>query len=684
MNKSIKKYFTKTGGLAVYLTILSLGLTSCNNSSVSDGGTASVNGGSSAEALAACSEIKAGAHFNAGAGTLTNPYIICSEQQLLNISLAEIDAKPTLTSAGSVKFPYMSKVFKLGRNLDFTKSEVEFFSIGHLMASLGRSSEISGSDKNLIATHDQRNMTDYVAKLSSQRIAFSGQLDGNNNSIVIGDYAPTESRLVGLFSVLSAGATIKNLVIKNFNVYAKGGVNIGCLAGSIVKSEQTKVSEALGILPRSQKITLDKIGIENCSLNDVVANSGALIGLARTYTGEELSVTNIGLSQISIDGGAETNFEPAYGDELLQSLPVLTRMHNIGALVGYVQVDGIAEFKNIILDGNTVSLEGFYTGDGRELDLGDMDFNDVGTIRDIDSIYSLMDNGSSDDFKPADPANSVGAMFGAINTSSNLARLNVSDISVSNSQTSFYESTRAAGTFAGSIGLLGGVATFAKIILQGNLVKFGMNDWSLPSTGVGMMAGVLSIGSSEASYSFSKIQIDGQILSDNAEASGDISGFIGNISALDEVVTIDNNISFSEIDIAGTAVLAGIDIRSIGSFAGTLVGKGSVTDPSDGLNKIVLSKINNDFVISTPDNYALAVGGFAGYLGSGVYTLSEVVVRTQIDVTNQYGFYNFVNAVVGLFGSDASIVASDSSYDASIREEFVTGIPEAQDTFTKI
>ena len=94
MNNSLKKYFTRTGGLAIYLAILSLGLTSCNNGAVtSDSDSASLNGGSSAGVLSSCSEIKAGAHFNGGSGTPSDPYIICSEQQLLNISLAEIDLR---------------------------------------------------------------------------------------------------------------------------------------------------------------------------------------------------------------------------------------------------------------------------------------------------------------------------------------------------------------------------------------------------------------------------------------------------------------------------------------------------------------------------------------------------------------------------------------------------------------
>lgn len=686
MNNSLKKYGTKTGGLAIYLAILYLGLTSCNNGSVnSSGDSASLAGASRPGVLSSCSEVKLGVHFNGGSGTPSDPYIVCSEQQLLNISLAQIGSKPSLTSAGSVKFPYMTKSFKLGRNLDFSKSEVEFFSIGHFMASLGRSSAISGSDKNLIATHDKRNITNYVARLGSQRIPFSGQFDGNGNTIEIGDYAPTESRLVGLFSVLSPGAIIKELVLKNFNIYAKGGVNIGCLAGSILKSDQTKIWEDSGLLQTSKKIILDKISIESCSLNDVVANSGGLIGLVRTYPGQELSVSNIALTKILIDGGAETRIEPAYGDELLQALPVLNRMHNVGVLAGYVQIDGEATFNNILLDGNKVSLESFYTGEDRSTDMGDINYLTAGLIKDIDAIYSLFDTALSDEFSPKDPANSVGVVFGAFNTSSNFARVNVGNILVSNSQTLFYETTRAAGTFAGSIGLLGGIVSFKDISLKDNLIKFGMNDWSLPSTGVGMMAGVLSIGSSGSSYSFSGIKVDGQILADNAESSGDISGFIGHISALDEKMTKDNIISFSNIDISGSAVLGGVDIRSLGSFAGTLAGKGSFSGKPDGFNKISLTKVNNEFLISTRDNYSLLVGGLAGYLGSGVYSLDEVVVKTKIDVRNQYGFYNFVNAVVGMFSSEAKIVASKSSFDSSLNPDFVTtGIPEDQDEFLEL
>jgi hypothetical protein len=681
MKKSIKKYFSKAGGLAIYLTILSFGLTSCNNGDVTFD-SASVEGGSSSGVLATCDEIKPGAHFNGGSGSANDPYLICSEQQLLNISLAVIGAKPSISSAGTVKFPYMGKAFKLGKSLNFAKSEVEFFSIGHLMGSLGRSSAISGSDKNLIATHDKRNITDYVSKLSSQRIPFSGQLDGNGNTIEIGDYAPTESRLVGLFSVLSPGAIIKNLILKNFNIYAKGGVNIGCLAGSILKSDQTQIWQNFGLPQVSKKIVLDKIKIEGCSLYDVVANSAALVGLVRSYSGEDVSITNIALSKIYIDGGSETNLEPAYGDDFLQASSVRTRMHNIGTLVGYFQVDGKATLNNIILDDGKVSLESYYTGIDRVTDVGDIRYASFGIVDDVDSIYSLFDTGLSDQFSENDPANSVGALLGAFNTSSNLARVSISNIAISNSQNIFQETTRASGIFAGSIGLLGGIVSFQDISLKDNLVKFGINDFSLPSNGVGLMAGSLSVGSSGASYSFSKIKVDGQIVSDNAEDSSNISGFFGSINALDEVVLKDNKITFSEIDIAGTAVLGGIDIKSLGSFAGSLSGNASAS--SSGANKISLSKVNNEFIISTPDNYAMVVGGLAGYLGEGNYSLSDVTVRTQIDTSNLHGLYNFVNAIVGMFSSKAEIVISNSSYDATLRPEFLTGIPKDKDNFVEL
>jgi len=679
MNKLCESFLSR---FLIVIVSLSL-IASCKNNSVSVN-RALVQGSGSTGLSSSCDEIKTNQHFNGGTGTVSDPYLICSEQQFLNISLAVTDSRPSLISAGTVKFPYMNKSFKLGKNINFSKSDVEFFSLGHFMASVGRSSAISGSDKYLIATHDQRNLTDYIAKLASQRIPFTGEFNGDNNTIEVGDYAPTESRLVGLFSALSLGASVKNLVLKNFHVYAKGGVNVGCLVGSILKSEQTTVWRGFGIFLPSKKIVLDRISIDNCSLNDVVSNSAALVGLIRTYHGEELSVSNIALSNIFIDGGAETKLEPAYGDDLLQSAPVLNRMHNVGALAGYVQIDGKATFSDIAMANSEISLESFYTGLDRALDMGDIGYNSAGSINDVAAIYSLFDTGMSDEYLANDPANSVGALFGAFNTSSNLARVNVQNISVTNSQTNFLETTRASGTFAGSIALLGGIVSFQGISLKNNVIKFGVNDFSLPSSGVGLMAGVLSIGSSGANYSFNKIQIDGHIQGDNAESSGDISGFFGSVNALDEDVAKNNKISFSEIDIAGSAVLGGVDIRSLGSFAGSLSGKGNLNVPSLGSNLISLSKVNNDFDISTPDNYSMAVGGLVGYLGSGVYSLDEVVVRTQIGTTNQYGFYNFVNSIVGMFSSEAQMAVTNSSYDSTLRPEFVTGIPTLQDNFVEL
>jgi hypothetical protein len=627
--------------------------------------------------LAKCTVIDSKATFNAGSGTDADPYIICNEQQFLNISQAEFSKLPSMTSAGEVKFPYMSKVFKLGVNLNFEKSGVEFFSLGHFMGSLGRSKAISDSDKYLVATHDSRNLSSYISALSTQRVPFTGVLDGGGYVIEIGDYAPTESRMVGLFSALAPGATIKNLNLKNFNIYAKGGVNIGCLAGSLADTSHMKVWKDKSTPPSSPKVVIDKVSIDGCKMYDVVANSGGLLGVARSYLGQDLSVSNIKLSNILIDGGIETKLEPAYGDEIMQAVPVLNQFHNIGILAGYAQIDGKANFSNIVVEKGEVSLVGFYTGAEREEDLGNLDYINNAFLEDYTFIDHVFNAGLSDSYVANDPVRAVGTLFGALNTSSNLARLTVSNVSISESKASFYEAAKNVGSVAGSIGLLGGIVTIQDLTLKSNMIKFGINEWSLPSSGVGLFAGSISIANSGANYTFNLLNIDGQIIADFAEGSSEIAGFAGSIQALDEVVIIDTKLNFSDIKINGTASLRGVDLRSLGAFAGSIQGTGEAPAPSAGVNKVSMSKVESDFVISTADNYAFVVGGLAGYLGRGTYVMNQVAVRTSIDLTNPFGFYNNVNSVVGMFSSNAAVTITGSSY-APLRPEFASGIPTPQ------
>jgi len=669
--------------ITFHLTTL-LTITACNNANFSVEEASSGIGTTFAQgALASCSVINPATPFNSGSGTVSDPYIICSEQQLLNISQAVFDKSPSLTSAGEVKFPYMNKAFKLGASLNFSKGDVEFFSLGHYMASLGRSKAISESDKNLVATHDERNLSTYVDLLSSQRIPFNGSLDGNGNTIEIGDYAPTESRLVGLFSVLAPGAVIKNLNLKNFNIYSKGGVNIGCLAGSILDSAQIQVWKDQSLPSTSKKVSIDKVNIDGCKIYDAASNSGALVGVVRTYLAEELNVSNINLSNVLIDGSIETKFAPAYGDEVMQALPIINQFHHVGILAGYVQIDGKANFNNITIDKSDISLVGYYTGADREEDLGSLEYITNSFLEDYAFIFDAFSNGLSDTFSDNDPVRSVGSMFGSLNTSSNLARLTVSSVKVTESKSSFYETIKNVGTFSGNLGLLGGVVTIQDVSLSGNMIKFGLNELSLPSSGIGNLAGTLSIAGSGADYKFNRITIDGQIIGNNADSSGDISGFVGSIQALDEVVSVDTKVGFTDIKIAGIADLGGGDIRSLGSFAGSMTGTGEASAPSAGVNKITLTRVENDFVISTSDNYALVVGGLAGYLGRGSYTMNAVTVRTSIDTQNAYGIYNYVNSIIGMFSSNALVTVSASSY-APLRPEFVTGIPAAQDNFQSL
>ena len=627
---------------------------------------------------AGCSKIALGPLFNSGEGTEASPYYICNEQQFLNISAVKFNSLLNVQSPGFFDFPYMGKSFILGSNLNFPASGVEFFTIGHLMASVGRSLMLSNDQKQSIANYDELNFTNFVSSLTQNRIPFNGSFNGNGYSIEVGDYYPTESRLIGLFGLGGPGISLKNLTIKNFNIYGYGTVNAGLLLGSLIETPVAKqwvnYSE-----PRSLKLsTIDNITVINSSLNEVVANSGSLIGAVRVYPGQEVRISNIKIENVKIDGSASTQLEPQYGDDMVTA--IYNKMHNVGSLIGYVHSDGKANISKVSVKTSSIFLKNFYTGEGKVLDTSDAnyiysaDLTDQ-TSYDINFIYDMLD---TPDYDGNDPAWAISNFVGSLASLSTSANVSINDISVTNSSSYFLETAKGIGSLVGELAMLSGSLAFQNINLKNNKIELNNKSFSSPSWGIGNFAGAATFAGSGSNYSFRNISVDGAITANYASYSSDISGFFGHASTMDEIMTADNTIVFSDIFIDGSSTLMGSDVHSVAPFAGTFIGLGDLSGGSSGLNRFSMTNIYNDFKITMPGLDPWIIGGFIGFLGNGDYDIENVVVNADLQIFDPNNFYNHVNSVIGLNNS-APIV--NNSYYANYRAEFVSGLTDPSNNF---
>ena len=194
-------------------------------------------------------------------------------------------------------------------------------------------------------------------------------------------------------------------------------------------------------------------------------------------------------------------------------------------------------------------------------------------------------------------------------------------------------------------------------------------------------AGYATFAGSGANYSFRNISVNGEITASFANYSSDISGFFGHLGTMDEIMTSDNTIVFSDIFINGSSSVFGNDIHSIAPFAGTFIGLGDQTGSSTGINKVSMSNIYNEFKVTTLGSDPLIVGGFIGFLGEGDYSINNVVVNADIQIFEPGNFYTNINSVIGL----TSIVpAVADSYYVPLRSEFLTGLSDPSQDFGKL
>ena len=669
------------GSIFLLSMLVSCNKTTVTSSSTGGGSVISPSDASDKAMAPGCAKIAAGTLFNSGSGTPEKPYYICNEQQFLNISAVKFNSALQVTDPGYFDFPYMDKSFIIGASLSFPKSKVEFFTLGHLMASVGRSLMLSNDEKQTIANYDDKNVSSFVSSLTQMRIPFTGTLNGNGYSIEVGDYFPTESRLIGLISLGGPGITVKNLTIKNFNIYSYGGVNAGLLLGSLLETPVAK-QWAKYTDPRSlQPSLIDNVSVINSSLNDVVANSGSLIGAVRVYPSQEVRISNIKIDNVKIDGSLVTQLEAQYGDDLTTA--IYNKMHNVGSFIGSLHSEGSAVVSNIKVNASKVLLQDFYSGRGKVIDTSDInyiysaDLTDQ-TTYDINFIYDMSD---IVDYDGTNPVWGVSNFIGSLASLSSAAKVSIGDVSVLNSSSYFQETAKGVGSLVGELAMLSGDLSFLNVNLKSNKIELNNNQYSSPSWGIGNFAGSATFAGSGASYSFRNISVNGEISASFANYSSDISGFFGHASTMDEVMTSDNTIVFSDIFINGSSSVFGNDIHSIAPFAGTFIGLGDQTGTSTGLNKFSMANIYNEFKVSTLGTDPSIVGGFIGFLGDGDYSIHNVVVNADIQIFEPSNFYTNVNSVIGL--TSISPVVADSYY-VPLRTEFVSGLSDHANDFGKI
>jgi hypothetical protein len=656
-----------------------------NSSSTDSNGQSSGGANVSGKApSAACATISTQSPFNGGKGTVSEPYIICSPQQLLNISSVQFNESLQIEEPGFFDFPYMDKAFILGADISFVGATVEFFTLGHMMASIGRSKTLTDSQKQMIVFYDDMNTSTFVASLAQKRIPFNGILDGKSYGIEIGEYYPSESRMVGLFGLGAPGLVIKNLLIKNFQMFLHAGVNTGLLLGSYLESPVAE-QWAKYNSPRSKKPGLiENVNIVNSSVMFAVANSGALVGAAKVYPEQELTIRDITLDGVKIDGGLSTHLEPQYGDDI--TIAIYNKMHNVGGLVGLLHSDGVIKVEDIVIKSSIVTVDDYYTGEGRVMDTSDPSYIQTFDAVDyrsyeINFISDLMDVWSFQDYSGIDPVWAISNVIGSIAVLSDSASISIKRVELKDSTSIYREAAKGVGGFAGEIAMLSGSLDVKDINLKSNTINLNTTDDSSPSWAVGNFAGAATFGGVSGNYNFENISVNGSIIADYASYSSDFSGFIGHVGALDEEMDADNVINFNNILITGSTLVSGSDVRSIGPFAGSMIGLGDLSGKSFGSNIISMSNILNQFQINTPGMDPILLGGFIGFLGNGDYSISNVVVDADLTVIDPAKFYTKIGQVIGLTSATPKVL---NSYYVLNRDDLESGLVDNKNDFEPV
>lgn len=245
----------------------------------------------------------------AGTGTSNDPYIITNQSELQSISND------------------LSAYYVLGNDIDL--SGVTWTPIG--------------SSSNPVVT------------------GFHGNLDGYNHTISNLYLNGTGTDYIGLFSVITAGAQIKNIMFTDCTVL--GNSNIGLVFGGCVM--------ASGV---DTQAIISNVDSENCTVIGSSANVGGIAGISRTYA--DIAYVNCDVSNGTVEStssnivggiagyGAHTNSSAAFEGCIATSCIIeSTSSNSVGGIAGYgANTNSSAAFAGCTAEMCTVYAKSNYAG----------------------------------------------------------------------------------------------------------------------------------------------------------------------------------------------------------------------------------------------------------------------------------------------------------------------------------
>ncbi|MDD2287185.1 MAG: hypothetical protein PHQ11_17510 [Paludibacter sp.] len=244
----------------------------------------------------------------AGTGTSNDPYVITNQSELQSISND------------------LSAYYILGNDIDL--SGVTWTPIG--------------SSSNPVVT------------------GFHGNLDGYNHTISNLYLNGTVTDYIGLFSVITAGAQIKNIMFTDCTVLGKS--NVGLVFGACIMADGVD----------TQAIILN-VDSENCTVIGSSYAVGGIAGISRTYA--DIAYVNCDVSNGTVEStssntvggiagyGAYTNSSAAFTGCTANGMHVKASSNNVGGIAGYgAHTNSSAAFTGCTAEMCTVYATSNYAG----------------------------------------------------------------------------------------------------------------------------------------------------------------------------------------------------------------------------------------------------------------------------------------------------------------------------------
>ena len=161
---------------------------------------------------------------------------------------------------------------------------------------------------------------------------FHGYLGGNNYTITNLYLNGTDTDYIGLFSVITAGAQIENIMFTDCTVMGKS--NVGLVFGACIM--------ASGV---DTQAIISNVDSENCTVIGSSANVGGIAGISRTYA--DIAYVNCDVSNGTVEStssyivggiagaGANTNSSAAFTGCTANGMHVKASSNSVGGIAGY-------------------------------------------------------------------------------------------------------------------------------------------------------------------------------------------------------------------------------------------------------------------------------------------------------------------------------------------------------------